>query len=437
MKQSDLDALMEKYRQPAIMLHRPYPPGHFPKTSSHLGGLPELPSGSDWPCTSDGTPLHFLAQIDCADLPSVEQILPKDGVLFFFARVDAEMIWGEGDPSDDCRVIFAPKAGAFPAAAPADLPSIMGGYTTFEEHFKLPDEPPFALYPRWPIIANKIQSWPDRSALQDLLEEDSKEYQKAVERARAAEALRVTGVPPIQEISTHWGKELHYGKEHPGAVTSGIEQPFPQVWVIIDRVARYLGNWANTRKEREFKEPSSYYNIDQLREIYRASLGWIRAAGQRGLESVPRAEERSFFVKWLLTLYGDDSIHISSSVGEALSAGIESAVKYAAGSPEAAALIPSRYFDELEKKHVPISMQRLGDLERWRVRPRYHQMLGNAGSSQQARSVERDDILLLQLISDYGVDFMFCDCGEAEFWISKQDLAARRFDKVWASACGG
>ena len=64
-------------------------------------------------------------------------------------------------------------------------------------------------------------------------------------------------------------------------------------------------------------------------------------------------------------------------------------------------------------------------------------MLGNAGSTQQARSVNRDEVLLLQLNSDYGVNFMFCDVGEVEFWIDKRDLASRRFDRVSASTCGG
>jgi uncharacterized protein YwqG len=64
-------------------------------------------------------------------------------------------------------------------------------------------------------------------------------------------------------------------------------------------------------------------------------------------------------------------------------------------------------------------------------------MLGNARSTQTARPVERDDVLLLQLKSDDGVNFMFCDVGEAEFWIDKRDLAARRFDRVFATTCGG
>jgi uncharacterized protein YwqG len=115
-------------------------------------------------------------------------------------------------------------------------------------------------------------------------------------------------------------------------------------------------------------------------------------------------------------------------------------VQFAAASPRAAALIPPLYYRELEDRHLPVSAHRSRSNPAetvWHLSTSYHQMLGNAGSSQQARQVERDEVLLLQLNSDYGVNFMFCDVGEVEFWIDKRDLAARRFDKVSATTNGG
>ena len=129
-----IEIVMEKYRQPAIMVHRPYPPVGLTEINSYLGGRPRLPRDIDWPLTNNGIPLHFLAQIDCAELPSTEGLLPDAGVLYFFARIDEEMLWGEsGDPADDCRVLFAPlgtRAGCrFQAArrsARATLPALAG-----------------------------------------------------------------------------------------------------------------------------------------------------------------------------------------------------------------------------------------------------------------------------------------------------------------------
>lgn len=32
---------------------------------------------------------------------------------------------------------------------------------------------------------------------------------------------------------------------------------------------------------------------------------------------------------------------------------------------------------------------------------------------------------------------MFCDVGVAQFWIRPEDLAAKRFEKAWATTEGG
>lgn len=70
-----------------------------------------------------------------------------------------------------------------------------------------------------------------------------------------------------------------------------------------------------------------------------------------------------------------------------------------------------------------------------------HQMLGAAtnvqGTADGAR--ERGLVSLLQLDSDWGLcrEFLFCDMGMAQFWITPEDLAAGCFDKAWATTEGG
>ena len=65
---TDTEKLFRQYRREAVLLHRTWPPHAGPPTNSHFGGLPKLPEKYEWPRTSSGTPLHFLAQIDCADI---------------------------------------------------------------------------------------------------------------------------------------------------------------------------------------------------------------------------------------------------------------------------------------------------------------------------------------------------------------------------------
>ncbi|MFK7943997.1 MAG: DUF1963 domain-containing protein, partial [Paracoccaceae bacterium] len=87
---SEIDALIRAKRQPAIALLRtaavddPGTPGCW------FGGSPTLPADIDWPVYvhTDGTriPMHFLVQINLAQLPQVDGLpaLPTHGTLFVF-----------------------------------------------------------------------------------------------------------------------------------------------------------------------------------------------------------------------------------------------------------------------------------------------------------------------------------------------------------------
>lgn len=74
------------------------------RTKSRLGGLPSLPDHIEWPRqTVSGTPLHFLAQIDPSTPldPAIDDVrLPSHGMLFFFADIEEEMLWGFEDRGD-------------------------------------------------------------------------------------------------------------------------------------------------------------------------------------------------------------------------------------------------------------------------------------------------------------------------------------------------
>jgi hypothetical protein len=72
----------------ALLLQSPF--ARSDGATSWIGGAPKAPSNLEWPKDTDGTPLHFIAQIDLASLKPEPQTglrppgLPADGALLVF-----------------------------------------------------------------------------------------------------------------------------------------------------------------------------------------------------------------------------------------------------------------------------------------------------------------------------------------------------------------
>lgn len=436
MDKNEIYTVMARHCEPAIMLHRPYPLTSAHKGRSYLGGTPSLPRSLEWPRTRAGIPLHFLAQIDCSELPSSNGVLPENGVLFFFARIDDEVVWEDETHFDDCRVLFTANAEEAPVPAPSDLPSLEGGYSNFEENFMLPGDPVYSTYPKWPVDFLAIDSWPDASALPNYHDDENplSEYKKAVNHARSAEADRATGLPPALKETEYVTICQLLGILSPRNDSERRSLPyegrvFPQLWIMVDRVARCLANWAGEWLSRDSAE--RYNLVVEFQTIQRDAIRWVETATTAGLNEQPFLEQRLAFKDWLIALSEHESIHVSNNAYNQVARGMASALQYVAMRPDLLPTVPSSYLDAVAGKLMPNYSFSDGPN---RIS---HQMLGNAKSAQQANPVDREEVLLLQLISDPGVNFMFCDMGEAEFWISKDDLANRQFDRVRATTCGG
>ena len=128
-----VNALMDRFARPCIRLHRPFPPPRSRPGRSKLGGLPNLPPDLAWPYGRSHfgpmrgpIPLHFLAQIDCSELPRCHAALPSSGMLYFFANTDGAADWSQHDPDDFRRVLYAPVIAPDQAATqpPPDIPDI-------------------------------------------------------------------------------------------------------------------------------------------------------------------------------------------------------------------------------------------------------------------------------------------------------------------------
>ena len=83
-----------------------------PAGMSRLGGLPDLPSGIQWPVWQ-GKPQSFVAQINLSELPDLTErhLLPAQGWLFFFYDAAQSTTGLYRSERESFKVIYAPEVG--------------------------------------------------------------------------------------------------------------------------------------------------------------------------------------------------------------------------------------------------------------------------------------------------------------------------------------
>lgn len=139
-----------------VVLRRQIPPRLDEPPRCWLGGLPMLPDAVPWPYSVSREypergerPLHFVAQICCADLPPDlwAGLGPRHGWLRLF--IDPN----QGDPqgSDAFAIVHTGTLGS-ERASPADLGPVHDGvYTGWDYQYCGGGENVPRLWPRWPV----------------------------------------------------------------------------------------------------------------------------------------------------------------------------------------------------------------------------------------------------------------------------------------------
>lgn len=486
-----ITALLEATRRPALMLHRPYPPVDLPPTRSHVGGLPNLPESIPWPWppeTNPGPvtrPLHFIAQIDLAELPqpdpsSNQPHLPAEGMLFFFIDQAKETHWGDFLPSQIGRVIYAPHVPADqPERQPPDeLPDIGESRNWADARAHLPGDAWARVFPSWPLVGLPIDTWPPAQAFDgvrrdprhplhalvkavDALTPNTgadgrfsargirpgwaenalcstpawKAYDRHVGALRTATVAQATGLPP-HDWEQPWPPYLR--DDAPtvlapplapldGDSPGGPEAPgavFPQVGVLMQNLARMV---------LLIIDESTYEDIPNrsaasLAEVRRTARDWMARARQIGLDApVPAADARAM-VGWMDAVADSDPApdYLRSGLRIACWKAIRSTISHAASSPAAARLIPARYYELMLNHFSPLYFEDASIEQLLGHPPRLPQL---DGSSHPAWYPE-DAICLLHLWSDHTLGLNLGCYGQAVFWIAREDLAAGRFDAV-------
>lgn len=118
------EELFEEYMEETAFLV-PAKPG-VTTHKSHIGGLPSLPDGVEWPAPID-YPLHFLAGIYLDELPErgVPEALPRTGLLYFFLNLDDDMMTG--------RVIYLAEPGPEETLPPEEISDLYNSMSTPED----------------------------------------------------------------------------------------------------------------------------------------------------------------------------------------------------------------------------------------------------------------------------------------------------------------
>ncbi len=412
----ETDELFRRYRREGVLLHQPWPPHAGPPTNSHFGGLPRLPGGHPWPRTSSGKPLHFLAQIDCADI-RFSTPLPDQGVLFFFGRDDVHGAWhGQRPESDSCRVLFALDASARTPTRqpPAELTPL-----------NPPGTEPDNIHPAWPVVPYRFDTFPDESGLPEAGRPDARGWRRWVDRlvrgassereigadvraaydeqlgSRRAEALvAATGARPPGRPMTAWGA-ADAGAALFGFAASGPES-FPRHWAYVRHLVPEIMDRPLVWSRGE-EMPGA-----RVAEAER----WLRRSRQGPLHRPVAEDDRQAFRAWLSGIQDYPRLVFRGAAGT---------IHSWAGDPGLAALVPDHVYAACAPSFY-------GYHEDY---PRFSQMLGHAPASHQARDVDDPMVCLLSLDTDLALGWQFAGSeGRCTFWIPPGDLARREFGNV-------
>jgi uncharacterized protein YwqG len=125
--------------RPAMLLWpRPMPTDPM---ASRLGGKPMAPPEWEWPAY-DEEPMLFVAQINCAELKGeAAALLPRDGLLSFFADPDMATGCEFGESDEHCAVFYWPPGTELVTRDPPeeDVEILLSAGLEFLETFTLPD----------------------------------------------------------------------------------------------------------------------------------------------------------------------------------------------------------------------------------------------------------------------------------------------------------
>lgn len=454
---------LEKNSRPALLLSKVY---DDTASLSFFGGKPIAPIGFEWPKSEywgKQRCMQFLAQIDLrnAQFAGIEG-MPTDGILYFFIDEniyeganrspavfyvndnlhDLHPVEQQGEPSSTTECAGDYEAQQYSYADKTrhrNFPTVY--YPKFEmrmAHFT-DVRHPYGVYSNYMFEigrknyddlekqVNKLESVAIRNALNNI------HGREAASKALSDVDLRTARIIDPNILT----KETDIGDRAPGV--SLVAERWPHTWL---HVSTWLSDRYNFGAERGYF--MQLPNAPLKRKFLEGCEKLMLKAEQKGPFTPLREEERNAIRKWASGMFlkslqiwhekGDeDERKVAYRIWNFLRFSIDRSIREA--TPRCLDLEqPDRALINSAEREDFLPVFELIENDRFFAR---HQMFGYGTNVQNAAEEHIDKVLLLQLYSDGAMSWLFGDVGAVQYWISKDDLKHKRFDKVIVTLEGG
>ena len=422
--------MIERARRARLAIKHIFPPRLPQRSMSYFGGWPIVPEDFDWPTIHDRQGrlerLTFMAQVACADLPAgpARDMFPDKGYLYFFAP----MAQSFGPDAAHFVVRYEPRQ-ATQTWEPLDV-----GFTGKIE----PADPMDAVWRGKRTHYDRVEiqfGWIEEPTDDEVAARGDEGHAFRVADKIRAERLDAFFGPPAAPsplLSVYQAPKNTLWTPHAGFPinwkTARIIRRFVEAYHreetedVANRL-KSLGEVADdhteARRLQTLQQELSRYQskmsaafrptIDARAKDYDAPSDEVKTQILAFLEDLrmngmPSSKERPY-------LHLRTPLVLNQWLATAAIHGAEGALT----DPEGAALVPRDVVAALAHRHTA----------------RKHQMLGEGEVVQVAADeMKHRYVLLLQLGQDTALDWTVGEMGPLQYWITPEDLAAKRFENT-------
>lgn len=390
----------------AIVFRQVFPPHGAPDATSYYGGVPTAQVPFEWPRDpASGQALHFVLQVDCAAIPQEARLglFPATGTLHFFL----DLQWGAGNAF---RVIWSPAGSGNwrDIDPPGDIGLAYGDEAAHAWPWALEAEHGTPLLPRWPFDPIAVTLPPAEPEDDDDSPFNAPRWSDVLSDAQ--------GVPvPLNAFTV---KDIT-GDD--GAMRRPFAS-FPQDWLAVQicaaRLVRAAEREARHPRQSLFPELEGEAKVLHLNMIVTEARAWFDHALKNPAFGPVDEPERDAFWTWFA---GHEPL-TRLLAPRAIEAAVETTLH---ASPELARDLPADIIARIASRHA-LAVQTESGIHA-NSPDRMLAPFSDVQGDQQERAATH--LLLLELSGNEAIGHHFGE-GVYQFWITPDDLAARRFENV-------